>query len=196
MPARLRNKNLEENTQTRSDLRALESKMKAQKNNLNASRSKFLPDLNAFASYELNDDVLFGTDADNYLVGAQLSWNIFQGTRNINQVQKAKVELENSELNYQKKIFESRVEIRKAQRGAELAFDQLEIMELAVEQARESYRIRQDRYEEGMESTTDLLAAEANVLKQRLNYLDALYQYHTAIFQVEFLTEQDLFNKN
>ena len=195
MPAELQNSNLEQSPRTRSDIKALEHKMKAQKSNLNTNKSKFLPNLNAFASYELNDDVLFGTDADNYLVGAKLSWNVFQGTRNLSKVQKAKVELENAELNYQKKISESRVEIRKAKRGAELAFNQLEIMQLAVEQARESFRIRSDRYEEGMESTTDLLAAEANVLKQRLNYLNALYQYHNAIFQVEFLTEQDLFNK-
>ena len=181
------------NPQSRTDLLALESRVQAQKSNLKAHKANFLPRLNAFASYELNDDVFFGTDADNYVVGARLSWNVFNGSKNIHKVEKAKVELDNAQLKYQKKISESQVELDKAQRDLQLARDQLDILELAVEQSEETLRIRSDRYEAGMVSTTDLLAAEASLLSQRLNYLNALYNYHNAIFHIEFLTEETIY---
>lgn len=183
-----------ENPQSRTDLLALESRMQAQKNNLQAQKTNFLPRLNAFASYELNDDVFFGTDADNYVVGARLSWKFFNGSKNIHGVEKAKVELDNAQLKYQKKLSESRLETDKALRDLQLARDQLEILQLSVEQAQETFRIRSDRYEAGMVSTTDLLSAEAKVLSQRVQYLNALYNYHNAIFRIEFLTEQSIYH--
>jgi len=183
-----------ENPQSRTDLLALESRMQARKSNLKGQKANFLPRLNAFASYELNDDVFFGTDADNYVVGARLSWNIFNGSKNIHGVEKAKVELENAQLKYQEKLSESQLEIDKALRDLQLARDQLEILQLSVEQAQETFRIRSDRYEAGMVSTTDLLSAEANVLSQRVKYLNALYNYHNAIFRIEFLTEQSIYH--
>lgn len=177
----------------RTDLLALESRIQAQKNNLKAQKSVFLPHLNAFASYEMNDDVFFGTDADNYVVGARLSWKLFDGSKNIHGVQKARTELENSKLRYNKILAESKVELDKARRDLQLARDQLEILQFSVEQAEETFRIRSDRYEVGMVSTTDLLSAEASLLSQRLKYMNALYNYHNAVFYIEFLTEEQIY---
>ena len=181
-------------TEARSDLKAGKNRVKATRQKLGASKRSFIPDLNAFASYEWNDDSIFGTRADNYMIGARLSWNIFDGTRTIHTIQKARIELEQAELSYQKALNHSQLELNQAKRNAKLAFQQLETVKLARKQAQEAYRIRSDRYAEGMTSTTDLLASETKMMEQELAYLNTLYQYHTAIFRLELLLETTIYN--
>ena len=58
----------------------------------------FLPRLNAFGNYELYDSKFLSTNAKGYLVGAQLSWNVFDGFKTIGKTQKAKADFQKAEL--------------------------------------------------------------------------------------------------
>ena len=69
-----------------------------------ADKLAFLPSLNAFGSYELYDNKIFQTDASGYLIGAQLSWNIFEGSKRFGKMQKSKAEYEKSRLQYEQYI--------------------------------------------------------------------------------------------
>ena len=60
-----------------------------------------IPCLNAFGSYELYDDQIFQADASGYLFGAQLSWDVFQGSKRFGKAQKSKAEFEKSKLQYE-----------------------------------------------------------------------------------------------
>jgi outer membrane protein TolC len=67
----------------RKDIQAMEQSTEAYQKMLQSSKTTFLPRLNAFGSYELYDDTLFGTNAKGYVVGAQLVWNVFDGYKSI-----------------------------------------------------------------------------------------------------------------
>jgi outer membrane protein TolC len=57
----------------RKDLLAMDKSSEAYAKMYQSTKMNFLPTLNAFGSYEMYDDKLFGTNAQGYLVGAQLS---------------------------------------------------------------------------------------------------------------------------
>jgi len=79
---------------SRKDIQAMQKSAEAYQKMFQSSKFGFLPRLNAFGSYELYDQHLFQTSAQGYLVGAQLSWNIFDGFKNVGKTQKAKADFE------------------------------------------------------------------------------------------------------
>ena len=66
--------------QGRKDIKALQISVDAQEQMLQSSKMSFVPRANAVANYEWNDDEIFGFGANNYMVGLQLSWDIFNQT--------------------------------------------------------------------------------------------------------------------
>lgn len=178
--------------ENRSDLNAYRKGVEARESMLKSQKMQFLPRLNAFGAYEWNDDKLFGTAANNYMIGASLSWNLFSGYKNIAKVQKAKAELKISELNFAEYVSRNNMEIQSAKRNLKVAYDKIELSKLAKEQAEEALRIRTNRYKQGLEKTTDILYSETVSMARNLDYINSLYNYHVAVFQLELLLEKEL----
>jgi outer membrane protein TolC len=178
--------------ENRSDLNAYRKGVEARENMLKSEKMQFLPRLNAFGAYEWNDDKFLGTSANNYMIGASLSWNLFNGYKNIGKVQKAKAELKISELDFAEYISRNTMEIQSAKRNLKVAYDKIELSKLAKEQAEEALRIRTNRYKQGLEKTTDILYTETVSMARNLDYINSLYNYHVAVFQLELLLEKEL----
>ena len=62
----------------RADIMAMQSSTKAYESMHKSDRMAFIPRLNAFGSYELNDAQAFKGATSGYLIGAQLNWNLFR----------------------------------------------------------------------------------------------------------------------
>ncbi len=179
--------NQETVSESRSDMQAMQFGLQTRKEMLQHEKSKFLPRINAFGAYEFNDKSFLGTQGENYLIGAQLSWKIFNGGQQFAGVKKAQAELAQTELGYKQMSSKANMELRQAQRAALLAREKLAISEKAVAHTKETYRIRNNRYEQGMERTSDVLVAEAEVAGKELEHLKNLYDFNVALFQLEFL---------
>jgi len=175
--------------ENRSDFQAIQKQIQGAENMLKSEKMKFLPRVNAFGAYEWNDSKLLGTSANNYMVGASLSWNLFGGYKNIGSTEHAKAQLMEARFSYQDYLSQSQIQVNRAIRNAEIKFDQVQTGKLAKEQAGESYRIRNDRFKQGLEKSTDLLMAEALSAQKSLEYIQSIYYYQEAIFQLEFLLE-------
>ncbi|TKG95964.1 TolC family protein [Puteibacter caeruleilacunae] len=180
----------------RSDLLALSNGVKARENMYKAERSGILPKLNAFGSYNLHDDKLFGNNAKNWMVGAKLSIDLFKGNQRSGKVQKARAEMDQAQLQLNSYRERKERELSQAILNARIAWSKLTTSELAKESAAEAYRIRNNRFKQGLEKTTDLINSETSFAGKELEYLYALYQYHVAIHQIEFLKEMSLSNSN
>lgn len=176
----------------RSDMQALRYRADAASEAFNARRAAFLPKLNAFGGYEWNDDVPFGTRGESWMAGASLTWNIFSGFENAGAAQRARAEQRKAELAVLDQARQNEVEIDAALRDLRASRQQLRHAEAAVDQAREALRIRTDRYEQGLEQTTDVLNAEVTLANKRLGYLHTLYQHDVNVFRLELLTERPL----
>jgi len=156
----------------------------------NSNKMAFLPRLNAFGSYEIYDDQFFQGSANGYVIGAQLSWAIFQGSKRFGMAQKSKAEFQKSALEYEQYVSQSHLELRKAKRMLLDAQNKLNLTQLAMEQSKESLRIRGNRYGEGLEKTADLLVAESLYAQKQLEYYQTIFEYNYAQAYVQFLTKE------
>ncbi|WP_185958292.1 TolC family protein [Fodinibius sediminis] len=175
-----------------AEVRAMGYRVSAAEQMLKASKFNFVPSINLFGSYELNDEVPFGSQGDSYMIGATLRWNLFSGFSNVGKVMESKAELRKAKLAYDSKVFRNRLEIQQARRSLDQAQKQLRFAESSVEQAAEDFRIRNNRYEQGLEKTTDLLQSETKLLQARFQRLNAIYQYNLSLATLELLLEQDM----
>lgn len=180
-------KNISEN---RSDIKAMHLASKAYEDMNKADKMAFLPRLNAFGSYEMYDNKIFQGAANGYIIGAQLSWDIFQGSKRFGKAQKSKAELEKSKLEYNQYVSKSNLELNKVKRQLVDAKNRLELTSLAVQQSEESLRIRKNRFKEGLEKTSDLLMAETQFSQKQLEYYQTIFEYNFTQTYLEFLTKE------
>lgn len=173
----------------RKDLLAMDASENAYQKMAQASQMNFLPRLNAFGSYEIYDKSFLGMGANGYLIGAQLSWNVFDGYKSIGKNEKAKAEYQKSTIENQQYKAKSQLELDKALRQWKDAQNKVNLAQLALNQSEEAYRIRNNRFTQGLEKTTDLLQAETQKSQKELEVLQALFEFNFAQDYLDFLTK-------
>ena len=173
----------------RTDIEAMEESTNAYNHMYKASKMGYVPNLNAFGSYEMYDKNIFQANSGGYLVGAQLSWNLFEGYKRIGETQKTKAEFNKASLNLDEYKSKSELEFNKAKRQLKDAENTLNLTNLAVEQSKEALRIRTNRFEQGLEKSSDLLISETQYLQKQLEYLQTVFNYNFTKSYVKFLTK-------
>lgn len=174
---------------TRADIQAMQFATEAYRQSYKADKMSFLPRLNAFGSYEIYDNKIFRGDANGYLVGISLSWDIFQGSKRIGKTQKSRAEYTKATLELEEYKSESQLELNKAKRMLQDAKNNLKLTELALQQSEEALRIRTNRFKEGLEKTTELLQAETLFSQKQMEYFNTVFQHNYALAYLKFLTE-------
>ena len=173
----------------RKDIKANAIAAEAQKKMYSSSKLNFVPRANAMASYEWNDPEVFGFGANNYMVGLQLSWELFGGYKNIGKIHREKAMYEKATLNQQKYLDQSQIELNKAKRQLSDAKSSLSLASLALEQSKESMRITSNRFQQGLEKTTELLFSETQFLEKELAYYESVFNLNYAQAYLDFLSE-------
>lgn len=173
----------------RTDIEAMEESTNAYEHMYKASKMGYIPSLNAFGSYEMYDKDIFEANKGGYLLGAQLSWNLFEGYKRIGETQKTKAEFNKAALNLDEYKNKSELEFNKAKRQLKDAENNLHLTSLAVEQSSEALRIRNNRFKEGLEKSSDLLISETQYLQKQLEYLQNVFNYNYTKAYVNFLTK-------
>lgn len=174
----------------RSDIKAMSEMTKAYQQMTKADKSRFLPSLNAFGSYDWNGDQLFNTSKGGYTIGFALQWNLFEGLSRFGKVQKSKAKADRSAVQYQDYLAESQLELARAQRAFTDVTHKLSLTNKAMISAKEIYRIKQDRFKEGLEKIADVLQAEALFSQKQLAYHQSIYEYNTTLEYLKFLTKE------
>ena len=173
----------------RTDFVAMNKAIEAQTMMKQASKMNFLPKLNAFGSYQYNDSKFAQFDKGSYLVGIKLSWNIFNGMRDKRSINISNYEIQrlNTQLSQQKD--EAKAELMKSTRALETLSKETVNNQQMVEQAREALRILQDRYSEGLVSTTDLLRSQTQLAQTELALTQSIFKKNVTKAYIELLTE-------
>ena len=174
----------------RSDVLAMKYGMKAREQMKKSALMKFVPRINGFGMYNMYDENIGGFDANSYMFGINLQWKLFNGGQNLGNYNKAKAELNYSKNDYYQYLDKGNMELSGALRNIHVNESNLLTYKTASEQAKESLRIRTNRYKEGMERTSDLLAAEAKYAESELKHLNAIYQYNVSVFKYELLSSE------
>lgn len=176
---------------SRSDIKAMEMQVNAQTLMVDATEKASLPRVNAFGSYELNNNLGFDDSQHGYMLGLQASWLIFNGNKNRSDVGKAKIELEKSQTQLTQMITQNKLELIVAKRKLLEAKNSILLAEKSIEQARESLRVKTDRFAEGLEKTTEILIAETTVSQKEMEKVEAIFQYQLAYADLFLMLEQN-----
>jgi len=173
---------------SRADFMAMQKAIDASDLMIKSSQMSYLPKLNVFGNYQYNDDHLTGFGANAYLVGLQLSWDIFKGnkTKNTITVQKLERDKLSGQLAQQKD--QSQLEVNKAFRDLADARFEIGQDKAAIEQASESLRILQNRYQQGLVNTTDVLQAGTQLSQQKFALAQAQFTMNVTAAYLQLLT--------
>lgn len=171
----------------RKDLQAYRKSLEAYDNLIKSSEAKFLPRVNAFGSFEVHDNKPYQFDATGYLVGVQVSWNVFDGMKSKSEIEKQKADLLKSQTEIKQYQKQSEFELNKSYRQVVDADNKVNLTKQAWEQSAEAYRIRKNRYAQGLEKASEILNAETLMSKKELEYQQAIFEYNTALEYFKFL---------
>lgn len=172
--------------ENRADFAAMKKALEASDLMITAAKKSYLPRVNAFGSYQLNDYRMLGFGAGSYLAGVQLSWDIFKGNSTRNKI--------NTQLTERNKLAEelkaaqekSQLELNATLRQLEDARYKITQQTAAVESAAEALRILKDRYEQGLVNSTDILQAGTQLSQQKMGKVQALFDYNSAAALLQF----------
>jgi outer membrane protein TolC len=145
----------------RSDLAALDRRLRQAALGEKVARSHWLPEVGVGAQYEWNSTELFGNDGTNWSIGALVRVPLFDGLETGARLGRARAEREALEARREAMAEGVRLQVRAAWAERSAAAQRRVAASSALGQAREALRIVRERYAEGLAVMVELLGAEA-----------------------------------
>ena len=152
------------------------------------ARAEFLPKLNAFSSWEEDNQAFLARGGNNWTAGVSLNINIFDGGANRARLGAAKYLERRAEAMAGQMAAGVKLQVRETYLNLNTAKQRVEVARQAQSEAAESLRIIQNRYEAGLATITDLLRVESASTAAQENYLNALFDYRLSSAALELAT--------
>ncbi len=167
----------------RPDLERLAKLTQAREEGVTGARSGFYPSVGAFGGWQLRKGSTdhFGDSNNGWLVGVQSQWNIFDGRATQGRVTQTKSLLEQTKLALGEAQLAVEVEVRRAHSQWQQATELAEASALVIDQATESVRLANARYNAGTGTQLDVLSAQVDLTTARTNQIQAFYGYNVAV---------------
>lgn len=139
------------------------------------------------------DKLQLGGDVwqDYYTVNLVFTIPLFNGLANLARMGQAKAAIKEIEFTEKGLVDRLRFEVRQAVLKVDEAKESLVSQEKNVEQARESLRIAELNFEEGLITVLDISQAQTALTQARVNYSQALFDYMMALAEVDRATGVD-----
>lgn len=173
----------------RPDLQRVRSAEAAQQQSVAIAKSAFGPRVNAFGGWETdNPTFLAGGGGNNWLAGIEVQFDLFHGGAKRAQLAHERAVQEKITATKEMATDAVRLEVRRAYYDLDAAQQQVEVARSVIAQSQESLRINQNRYESGISTITDLLAAEEASRRSQTDYWEAVFRYHTGYANLELVS--------
>ncbi|MEX2592896.1 MAG: TolC family protein [Anditalea sp.] len=180
---------IEENPQ----LQQLDVQQNLQEKQIEVQKAAFYPSLSAFGNYAWQSQAN-NFNFNNYFwvntssVGVQLNIPVFQGLTRIRQVEQARIDLHQTVIQeeYQRKSLS--IQAQNALNRIQRAQRSLEAQEKNIAQAKRGYQIAQVSYNSGVGILIEVNDAELALTQARLNQLEIIYEYLSALADFNQLT--------
>jgi outer membrane protein TolC len=172
----------------RPEVKQFEFQRKMARENLKLSRAGYFPSLSVSGSYSFWADKLNfrkETWSSFYAINLVLNIPIFNGFKESAQIAQSKAMIREIDLNQKALRDAVELEVRQAALMLKEAKETLLSQEKNTEQAKESLRITQLNFSEGMATTLDVISAEAAYSQAQVNYSQALFNYVLAVAELD-----------
>ena len=180
--------------QNRNDIAALTFREKAAFANVRATKGEYYPGLALTGGYIAADipNLLTITNAINGGIGLQ--YNLGSLWKTGAKVAQAKAKVQQVLANEEMLNDQVRIQISQAYQNYLVAQKKIDVYNTAVEQAKENYKITNNKYTNNLVTTTDLLEADVAQLQAKLNYafaqVDAMIAYKKLLQTAGLLSAQ------
>lgn len=163
----------------RADGAAADCRVRQYEANKNAQKSGWYPTLQGIVDKNTEADRPFRKErSDTWEAGVQLSWNVFDNFVTSANVASTKAQQMQMQAQADGLWNDIRLETRTTYAQMRAAEENIRSTEIAVQQAEESYKIAQVRYEEGVDILLSVTNAQEKLTQARANYYSALYSYN------------------
>jgi len=178
---------LKEKAVQRRDIKAMEERLRTLQEAYSFALSDNLPHIYAFGQYFLNSkDHPFGSDGKGYMVGLGFSWAFDTG---LTTLRKAQANLERRYgLEERIRLIKDMalLDVEKAYAEYKNALDMLRSAEDRIKASKEVLRVIELRYKNGLARMVDILDAQTELDKARLERMQAINACHKAYADLLF----------
>ncbi len=157
-------------------------------NGVSMARRAFLPQIGLFSSWEDDHQTFATRGGNNWIAGATLTFNVFNGGADRARLQEAQARKLQSEAMQQQMAAQVRLQVEEAFLNLNAARQSMEVTRRSAAEAKESLRILRNRYESGLATMTDLLSAETAETSAERDHLNAVYHYRLAAASLDLAT--------
>ena len=182
---------LEQALSLRPELLQAERQIGVARANVKVASSGYKPQATVSGGYGWHD-VTFGSEVDDtregWVVGANVSWALFDGMLTHGKVTQARAQLQEANLDYADMRRQVELEVRQAYSDYLQTLELIEAQKKTVEEAQESLRLAEARFRAGTGTQLDVLSAQTALTDARSNEVQALHDYNVAIATLERVT--------
>ena len=174
----------------RDDYLAARAALKARAKTVDAARAGHWPTVSVQGTYggrwAVGPTSGMGEDSgDVGRIGLAIEMPLFEGGRVDARIREHRAELAAAQERLRELELQIRLEVETALSNVRSSEERLEAIRKSVEQARESLRIEQQKYELGKGSIVDVLDAQAALLETETTYYQVLAELQTALAQLK-----------
>ena len=163
----------------REELKIINNAKSINKSLINIEKSAHYPQFYFIGSYKETGDKM-PLDSNYYSALVTMELDIFSWGEKSSRIESQKIELKKTHENEVILKNSIRMEVKSAYLRLTQAADEIKATKQAVEQADENYRIYDEKFKVNAATSTDVLDAENLILTSKINYFQALYNYHIA----------------
>lgn len=188
--------------QYRTELIALRKGEALQQLGIVNARAGYKPMLQVFAGYNwfnaqyaippVTPPLALNQDYQGYDVGAQISWDIFDGLLTHGKVMQARADYEKSKNDLADESRQIELQVRTAYSDFVEAREVLDSQKTVLAEAEEALREARARFDAGTGTQLDVLDAETSLTQARATNVQALHDYDTARAQLERAMGEDM----
>jgi outer membrane protein TolC len=182
---------LEQALQHRPELLSADRLVAVARANVQVASSGYKPQASVFGNWGWHDYVFSsdpGTTRDGWTLGANMSWALFDGMLTHGKVTEARAQLQEANLDYADTRRQVELEVRQAYSDYLQTLELIEAEKKTVEEAEESLRLAEARFQAGTGTQLDVLSAQTALTEARSNVIQALHDYNVAIATLERAT--------
>jgi len=145
------------------------------------------PQVDAFVNYDVQDILNEGGGGveDGYSVGARVNWTLFDGGASRARADQAEADIAIAETQFADVRNQIRFLVEQAFFTLQARNENTTTARAAVEQARESLRLARLRFQAGVGTQTDVIAAETDLTNAEGNLVTAIIGYNRALASLQ-----------
>ena len=165
----------------RPELRVASERIAASGNITTSKWEQYVPAINAIAAWQHTTGLEPFQPANEEYIGLQVQWKVWDWGSIRDDYKEAVAHENAAKISAVSLGDHVRLEVRTRWLEAQAGFKNLATAQTQLQSAEEAYRLQKVKYENGVATTTDVLDAESDVARARLQSALARYDYYLAL---------------